>query len=159
MESSASPVVWTDTPLGQAITYLPALGSLIWRNFLYICRILFYPIAYLSFLKVALLAPISIILYVFAPFIVLFQIILGLVIFTPYRALLYLADAVYPIYVLCGIACILGVLLGVSGRHLAKWVTIAVMECIEQKKGGAEASARKGTEQFQVNEAKYEDES
>ncbi|KAF9270809.1 hypothetical protein L218DRAFT_58669 [Marasmius fiardii PR-910] len=155
MEISASST-WNETPLGQAVSYLPALGSLLWRSSLHISRIFLSPVTYLSVLKGPLLAPISIILYVLAPFIVFVQIILGLVVFTPYSAFVYLTDAIYPLYVFCGIACIVGVLMGVLGKLLAMWATVAFMELTE-KNETAQESSRAETGHIQGTEVKYED--
>ena len=127
MESSESSIPpWQETPLAQALTYLPVLGAFLWKSTLYTLRTLvYYP---LSFLRVPFLAPLAVLLYVFAPAIVFVQVILEVLVFIPYRACAYLADAVYPLYVFCGVACITGVLVGGLGRVLSSWVTIIVME-------------------------------
>ncbi|KAG7099833.1 hypothetical protein E1B28_001641 [Marasmius oreades] len=150
MESSTSPIPWNETPLGQTITYLPVLGSFLWRSFLLISGVLLYPITYLSALKVPLLAPISIFLYVFAPFLVFTRIILDLFVFTPYSTFVYLVDAIYPVYVFCGVACITGVLMGTLGRFLAQWATMVVMGLTDQKKEADQESYREEIEGAKV---------
>ena len=40
--------------------------------------------------------------------------------FAPYKIILYLLDAFYPLYVLAGVACITGGVLGIAGRELSR---------------------------------------
>ena len=91
----------TASVLLTAITFLThALGFLISK--------IYYPIF--------LLSPLSIILYLLSPAIVLAEVVLDMLVATPYHISLYLLDAFYPVYVLCGVACIVGALLGIGGR-------------------------------------------
>ncbi|KAK1233055.1 hypothetical protein PQX77_003782 [Marasmius sp. AFHP31] len=123
-ESSTPP--WQETPLAQALTFLPVLGAFLWKSTLYILQTLvYYP---LSILRIPVLAPFAILLYVFAPAIVFVQVILDVVVFIPYRACVYFVDALYPLYVFCGVACITGVLIGGLGRALASWTTMIAMD-------------------------------
>ena len=63
-----------------------------------------------------MLSPLPIILYFLAPAIVFAEVVLDMLVSTPYHISLYLLDAFYPVYVLCGVACIVGALLGIGGR-------------------------------------------
>ena len=60
-----------------------------------------------------------ILLYLFAPLIVFCQLVATIFLFAPYKSILYLLDAFYPLYVLAGVACITGGLLGIGGRGLS----------------------------------------
>jgi len=59
-------------------------------------------------------------LYVFAPVIVFSQLVVTIFLFGPYNITLYLLDALYPLYVLAGVACITGGVLGITGRGLSQ---------------------------------------
>ncbi|KAF8153860.1 hypothetical protein B0H34DRAFT_640116, partial [Crassisporium funariophilum] len=65
-------------------------------------------------------------LYVFAPVTVFADIITTIFIRTPYRTAVYLLDALFPLYVLCGVACITGGVLGLLGRMLCRVLVNAV---------------------------------
>lgn len=68
---------------------------------------------------VILFSPIPIILYLLSPFVTFVQLALGVLVLAPYHSVVYLSDAIYPVYVFCGVACIVGALLGLSGRVLS----------------------------------------
>ncbi|KAL0577283.1 hypothetical protein V5O48_004711 [Marasmius crinis-equi] len=139
MDSGNNSPPWNETPLSQALTFLPVLGSLIWQGILSTLSILYYP---LSFLRLPILAPLAILLYVFAPAIVFVQILLEVIIYTPYRVLVYLSDVVYPLYVFCGVACITGVLAGGFGRAMASWTTVVIVTLTEQENEKEQETSR-----------------
>jgi len=60
--------------------------------------------------------------------IVFLSIVFGLFIRTPYSVIVYLLDAVYPIYVFCGVACITGALIGLTGKFVSSYIVEAVTE-------------------------------
>ncbi|RDB17527.1 hypothetical protein Hypma_001260 [Hypsizygus marmoreus] len=64
-------------------------------------------------------SPLPIIFYFLAPAFVFFEIATDVFLRFPYQVALYLLDAFYPIYVFCGVACITGALVGVTGRLVA----------------------------------------
>ncbi|KAF9031357.1 hypothetical protein BDZ89DRAFT_1063982 [Hymenopellis radicata] len=64
--------------------------------------------------------------YILAPFVVLAQVSLDFLVFTPYRVIVYFLDLVYPIYVLVGVACIVGLMVGGLGRLATMRITMAV---------------------------------
>jgi hypothetical protein len=64
------------------------------------------------------LSPLPILLYIIAPITTFIDVTTTLFIRLPYRTFLYLADALYPLYVLIGVACITGCLFGYGGRLL-----------------------------------------
>ena len=47
--------------------------------------------------------------------------------FGPYKILAYFFDALYPLYVLAGVACIIGSVLGLAGRQLS-WMLVYLLE-------------------------------
>lgn len=55
--------------------------------------------------------------------IVFVQVLFDVLVLTPYNSVIYLVDAIYPLYVFCGVACITGVILGVLARQLVFWLT------------------------------------
>ncbi|KAF8920827.1 hypothetical protein CPB85DRAFT_513591 [Mucidula mucida] len=64
--------------------------------------------------------------YILAPFVVLAQVSLDFLVFTPYRVIVYFLDLVYPIYVLVGVACIVGLMVGGLGRLATARLSMAV---------------------------------
>lgn len=64
--------------------------------------------------------------YLLAPFTTFAAILLSFTLLTPYRLILWLLDALFPIYVLCGVACITGSILGWGGRALSLGLVRAV---------------------------------
>jgi len=68
------------------------------------------------------LSPLPIVLYVLGPVIAFLDIAATVFIRAPYNGVVYLLDAIYPLYVFCGVACITGGLLGLVGRVLCRVV-------------------------------------
>jgi len=64
----------------------------------------------------------------FAPIIVLFQTALTTLVLTPYNYAMWLAELVYPIYVFCGIACLVGGGLGVGAALLPQAIFRVIAE-------------------------------
>ncbi|KAF9035099.1 hypothetical protein BDP27DRAFT_1455610 [Rhodocollybia butyracea] len=85
-----------------------------------------------------ILSPITLVLsallYILAPATVLAQVILDILVFTPYHFAVYLVDSIYPIYVFCGAACIIGVIIG----YVARWIVLWVAEMVKLDINGAE---------------------
>ena len=81
----------------------------------------------LAIIKLAL-SPLPILLYIVAPITTFIDVTITLFIRLPYRTLLFLADAIYPLYVLFGVACITGCLFGFGGRLLVGAVVKSIAE-------------------------------
>ena len=75
-----------------------------------------------------LLSPMRFLLYVFAPVVVFIDAVVTLFIRLPYRSFLYLTDALFPLYVLCGVACITGGLFGLGARFFCQVLIRSVSE-------------------------------
>lgn len=73
----------------------------------------------------SLISPLS---YVFAPLTTFISILLTITVFTPYHLITWLLENVYPVYVFCGVACITGGILGLSGRLVSLSIIRAVNE-------------------------------
>jgi len=65
-------------------------------------------------------------IYLLAPFTTFAAILISITLYTPYRFILWLLDALFPVYVLCGVACITGSILGLGGRTLSLSLVRAV---------------------------------
>ncbi len=65
-----------------------------------------------------LFSPLPVFIYAFAPLIIFTQVTLDIVVFSPARTVVSLLEFVYPLYVLVGVACITGLLVGGVGRLL-----------------------------------------
>ncbi|KAF8143109.1 hypothetical protein K438DRAFT_2110365 [Mycena galopus ATCC 62051] len=61
-----------------------------------------------------------ILLYILAPFVAFLELFLEIWVLSPYRAIIFVADALYPTYVFLGMACITGALLGLVARYLVR---------------------------------------
>lgn len=70
--------------------------------------------------------PISLLLAFLAPFTIFAQLFVETTLLWPMRTILWLGDTVYPLYVLVGVACITGILLGGLGRLLTGWLVGAL---------------------------------
>lgn len=88
------------------------------RAVVYLTKTLSYPIL--------LLSPLPIILYLLAPLIVFLQILVEVAILSPFKVFMYLADALYPLYVFVGVACITGALVGYVCRFVALYAVLLV---------------------------------
>jgi hypothetical protein len=96
-------------PLVKALPYLKAGFSFSYQ-------------ASISFLQLTrrFMVFIPILVYLLAPFTIFIGYIGHIFIFAPYSTLVYLLDAVHPLYVFCGVACLTGVLVGYIGRTVAR---------------------------------------
>lgn len=104
----------------------------LWNSLLYAAHILVYPV------RVAA-PPVLTILH---PLILSTKLVLDAFVFAPYRLLSRLAEALYPVYVFCGVACVLGGVIGVGGRWLSALVLSVVL-------GGS--ATKTVTHQTQIN--------
>lgn len=110
----------------------------------------------LSLLKPLLvLSPLPIVLYLFAPIFVFINIAITLFVRLPYSTLVYLTDALYPFYVLCGVACIAGGVFGLSGRLLCQVLMrmvageTSVVPRVESRKRDIRGRARREKVKFE----------
>lgn len=100
-------------PLQQILPYLYSLPSLLVYLLSLVSsviKLLFKPFVILS------PYPIVLIRYLVAPLLTAGDVLLDTCVRFPYAVLLYVLDALYPVYVLCGVACILGLVVGLCGR-------------------------------------------
>ncbi|KAK7050240.1 hypothetical protein R3P38DRAFT_2862418 [Favolaschia claudopus] len=65
-------------------------------------------------------APLPIFAYIFAPVIIVLQVLLGVVVYAPLRGIAFVSGIFYPLYVFLGVACITGGLLGFCARILTR---------------------------------------
>ncbi|KAF7373950.1 hypothetical protein MSAN_00607500 [Mycena sanguinolenta] len=123
-----SAVAATDAPaLVRALPYIQSAATLLFYSILSLLRTVFATATLLVHPIVLLLPiPIALLLYILAPFLVFAQLLLEIMIYTPYRTIVFLADAVYPAYVFLGVACIAGALLGWTGRSVVRGVVHVV---------------------------------
>lgn len=85
-----------------------------------------YVFNFLTFLSwTTFISPLA---YLLAPVMTFVSIVFSITIRTPYTFVSWLLDAVFPLYVFCGVACITGGLLGFGGRILSRNMIRAVTE-------------------------------
>jgi len=111
---SPSPVLQTNTevaansPLLSIIPYAYTLLSLLGSLFSFSSTII----------KLAL-SPLSVLFYIIAPITTFIDVTTTVFFRLPYRTFVYVAEALFPLYVLCGVACITGCIFGLGGRYAA----------------------------------------
>ena len=71
-------------------------------------------------LRPLLFWPVPVLLYLSAPVFVFCKLVIAVFFILPYKTILYLLDALYPVYVLAGVACITGGVLGIIGRQFSR---------------------------------------
>jgi len=71
-------------------------------------------------------APLPLLQYLLSPLFVFVQLVLGLFFVIPYQAFVSFFDAVQPIYIFCGVACITGALVGLGGRLAASFLNAII---------------------------------
>ncbi|KAJ6534354.1 hypothetical protein B0H19DRAFT_1185841 [Mycena capillaripes] len=110
----------TDTPgLTLALPYVKATASFILSSCLALTRFLLAALASIGRAAghpLVIFSPFPVLLYILAPVVAFVQLVLEISVYTPYRVIVFLSDAFYPVYVFLGVACISGALLGLSGR-------------------------------------------
>ena len=94
------------------LAYIPSPISLIRYILIAQVRLVSFLVSTTVVFLRALLAPI---LTLLAPVIVLLTAVFNILIFTPYRAIVYLGKLLYPIYVFVGTAIVLGACVGMAG--------------------------------------------
>lgn len=113
-------------PIVQVLPYISQAASFLLTATTITFQTLFSLITQVSS-HLSIISPLPIISYLLAPIIVFFQILVDLLVFTPYSITIYALDAFYPIYVFCGVACIAGATIGVIARGIAMLlVTVSV---------------------------------
>jgi hypothetical protein len=68
------------------------------------------------------IAILTIPIYLLSPVIISSKIVLDLFVVFPYRAVSYVAQAIYPIYAFLGVACLSGAIIGFGARQLVSLV-------------------------------------
>lgn len=74
-----------------------------------------------------LVLPMPLIMYIISPLTVFLHYLGFIFVFGPYSTALFLVEALHPLYVFCGVACLTGVLLGVMGRTIAGFVVNSLL--------------------------------
>jgi hypothetical protein len=116
----------SEAPISQLLPLISKSASFFLASIPAIASGLVAFLSKLSYL-ILLVFPLSIILYAISPFVVFSQVAFDILVVTPYTVALYVLDALYPIYVFLGVACITGVLVGFGGRTLAVFLTTVVL--------------------------------
>jgi len=75
--------------------------------------------------------PVPIILYVVAPLTVFLSYVAWIFVLGPYATIVWLLEALHPLYVFCGVACLTGLVLGGVARYLAT----VLVESLKNERG------------------------
>ncbi|EGN94819.1 hypothetical protein SERLA73DRAFT_187887 [Serpula lacrymans var. lacrymans S7.3] len=110
-------------PITQLLPILRTTGSKLFSALSYLAQFL-YSSSGIFLQPLHILLPVA--LWLLAPAIILFDIILDALVFTPYNLVSGALSIFYPLYVFCGAACISGLAIGVVGRTLVSLLTKAI---------------------------------
>ncbi|KAF5368862.1 hypothetical protein D9758_002878 [Tetrapyrgos nigripes] len=127
MATSTDPVapLLQDAPIVIFFThYLPAILSAISRPALALWHFVTWLIQTTTR---PVLLPIPILAFVFAPVIVLGEILFDIFVATPYNVFVYVLDVLYPFYVFCGVACLVGLFIGLVARLAVLYATTLLL--------------------------------
>lgn len=124
--TTARSITNADAPIKQLIPYITTAAS--WLKY--------FLSSILSFRSPLLFWPLPILLYILAPAIVFVQLVVIVVFYGPYKIILYLLDALYPLYILTGVACITGGVLGFAGRQLCRFLVHLLQDGTEGSDDG-----------------------
>ncbi|KAJ7056002.1 hypothetical protein C8F01DRAFT_1373024 [Mycena amicta] len=122
--STPTPATATPTAAGlaRAVPYAKATATFTVSLFSLLLQGIYTVLAFTAHpIMIIVLSPAPLFLYLLAPLFIVIQLALDTLVYTPLRLVSYLADALYPVYVLVGVACITGGILGLSGRVLVQW--------------------------------------
>jgi hypothetical protein len=103
--------------LQQLLPFVVSGGSALFSGISLIFRSLIHLVS-ASSRSILIFSPLPIVFYLLAPIFVFLQVVTDIFVVLPYRTALALLDVFYPVYVFCGVACITGALVGLSGRLL-----------------------------------------
>nr|GAT55399.1 predicted protein [Mycena chlorophos] len=122
----SSPSTPTSTPsagaLSQALPYAKALGAVALSAVLLTFHAIYAAVALATRLlaqPLVVFSPHPVLLYLLAPIFLFVTLVLEVLLWTPLRVGSHLADVLYPVYLLVGVACITGAVLGFGGRHVS----------------------------------------
>ncbi|KAF8331005.1 hypothetical protein F5887DRAFT_1178369 [Amanita rubescens] len=118
----------------SAYPYLKTALSFLFATTLGLYRIL-YNFVFKIAKPVILLSPLPIILYILSPVFTFCNVLFDMLVLMPFRMAAYLLDALYPLYVFCGVACITGCLLGLGGRYLSDLLVKMTKDSVPASKG------------------------
>jgi hypothetical protein len=110
-----APAVATPPALQQLLPYVVSGGVALFSGISVVFRSLIHLIS-ASSRSIFIFSPLPFVFYLLAPAFVFLQLVANVFVVLPYRTTLSLLDVFYPIYVFCGVACIAGGLVGLSGR-------------------------------------------
>jgi hypothetical protein len=129
-------VIENTPPIAQIIPFVSKAASLLVVTISYASSVVAFLFSFISYPTFLLAnAPLQFVFYVLSPFVVFGQIILGVFFVTPYHVAVDFFVAVQPFYVFCGVACISGAVIGLSGRVIASVASSVIMgpEGVEKK--------------------------
>jgi len=125
---TSTQVVQSSPPIIQIIPFISKTSAFLVATSSRLTRVLLAFTSWASYPTFVLVkAPLPAIHYILSPIIVFGQIVIGVFFVIPYNAVVDIFVALQPFYVLCGVACICGAVVGLSGRLIAVVVSALVM--------------------------------
>lgn len=136
-DNQATEVASQPRAIQRAYPHLKAGLSFLLASSLALYRLL-VALAFNISKPILLLSPVPIALYILSPIFTLCSVLFDMLVLMPFKAAVYLFDALYPLYVFCGVACIMGCLLGLGGRYLSDVLVKMVAESVSRGSPGGE---------------------
>lgn len=133
------PRVQTSPPISSILplvssgisTLLSALSHAVW-----LFNIIFFALLY------PFLALLPIPIYLLSPVTITSKIFFDLLVLLPYRAVVYVSQALYPIYAFMGVACLSGAIIGFGGRQIVSLVGWGILGDAKQRSSTGRSSSR-----------------
>lgn len=136
-DNQATEVASQPRAIQRAYPHLKAGLSFLLASSLALYRLL-VALAFNISKPILLLSPVPIALYILSPIFTLCSVLFDMLVLMPFKAAVYLFDALYPLYVFCGVACIMGCLLGLGGRYLSDVLVKMAAESVSRGSPGGE---------------------
>lgn len=136
-DNQATEAVSQPRAIQRAYPHLKAALSFLLASSLALYRLL-VALAFKISKPILLLSPVPIALYILSPIFTLCSVLFDILVLMPFKTAVYLLDALYPLYVFCGVACITGCLLGLGGRYLSDVLVKMAAESVSRESPGGE---------------------
>ncbi|ETW77443.1 hypothetical protein HETIRDRAFT_327084 [Heterobasidion irregulare TC 32-1] len=119
MGPTASQVSGNPPPILEIFNFLSSSSFILWGIAASTFSGLYTATSYL-FTPLTLLLPV--VIYIVSPITLFLQLVLDGLIIVPFNLSVYILQAIYPLYVFVGVACVSGAVIGFGARHVVSVV-------------------------------------
>ncbi|KAI0290747.1 hypothetical protein B0F90DRAFT_1824754 [Multifurca ochricompacta] len=102
----------------------------------------------LAYILSPLLVVIPVIIYIISPIVISSQLLLDAFVFLPYRAVLFILQAIHPIYTFLVVACLSGAIVGMGARQIVIMVgcgLLGEMQTAQRSASPSRSRPQRGT--------------